>query len=209
MSEGNAATAMAIARDTGTTGILIGSFLVFLPIAIASTSTAYVARHAYRIILAKRLPTYWEIFTTVITLMGMSILIPVRHWLFLPIGLFMAISFGATDRSEPGRQVARSPTAVILSLLVFPFAATLVTSSTAWLPTEVIDTSDPGNQKVIGYVIKNDSNTLSILRRSPRNVLYLTPNSIKKREICGRQNWRDESLVNLAKRGRGTYPDCP
>lgn len=209
MSGGNGATAMAIAHENGTAGILVGAFLGFLPIAIASTSAAILTRTLYRLVRARQRPGYlhfYLIFTvTVIT----ATIVPAAYFLlYVPLGALTGIAFGFMDRSVPSESV-RDSQIIILSVLVLPFIFTMIMSTNSWLPTEVVETNDPAHAKLVGYVIKSDGETFSLLVDDPRSMVYLSPDAIKKRTICGHFAWHERPFFSALDSRSNAYAECP
>jgi hypothetical protein len=69
---------------------------------------------------------------------------------------------------------------------------TVLFSPTTWLPLEAIESAD--DSVAVGYVLKTESNVLTVLRDSPREVIRVEVDSLVLRGICQRP--RGQAALN-------------
>ena len=209
MADWNQATAMAILHENGTSGILIGAFLSILPF-IASTIIILIAvRTPYHLAKNGARPAARDLYYLLTLALIMIIIGPMIYLTLLLFGSLIAILTGLVDRSRPADTISRQNQRIYISTIGAPLVASLILGSTPWLPREVITTTDPASEKVVGFVLRSDGESFVLLKNQPRSIQYIRPDTIKTRALCGRQSWLETNLLGIVGGDIARYDDCP
>ncbi len=152
-------------------------------------------------------------------LVGLTLVVSSVPWPMLPylavwlllLWLGFSVAFcGIVRRRWPTpsqlRKIGASGTIWICAALTFSLLQ-IGLDDRPWLPSEHIVYSSISNKKsnivdVVGYVLKSESGTLTVLQASDRKIILLSQTSITSRQVCNldRHNWWADVQASLSRK---------
>lgn len=208
VSNWHTTTAAALLQYTGGTNVLLGATIAAAPMLLVYLMSFYVAHALWRHIVERQRP---HAGTVVLIVAAVIWMILISQLVVLGLAAFIiacGVGAGFADRGRD-RAAAQRENGRFVGVMVGTLFLTFYgTGSAPWLPPESITVED---EEFTGYVMgTDDSDRLVVLRRQPREVVFLDGGGGVDRSICARNSvWSGTLLQLIGGDSRPTYPECP